>query len=101
MATDHALKSVTNTLTGTTADRITLDQLWPAIEITNQDTTNYAYIVMDGSATPTAVAEADNATAIPPGVTKVMRAIPSATLFTTIVLSIVGSGGKYTIEGVN
>lgn len=101
MATDSAAKSMTNTLSGTVADRLTFTQLWNAIEVTNQDSTNYAYVVCDGSATPTAVAEANDATAIPPGVTKVIRAFPAASAFTTVVISIVGNGGKYTAEGVN
>lgn len=100
MATDHALKSVTNTLTGTTADRITLDQLWPAVEVTNHDAADEMWVSMDGSATPTAVADADNMTFIPAGATKTIRATPAAPLFNTIVLSVVGDGGDYTVEGV-
>lgn len=100
MATDSALKSMTNTLTGTTADRLTFTQLWPAVEVTNDDTTNYLYVVCDGSATPTAVAEANDATAVAPLTSKVIRVSPAASAFTTVVISVVGNGGKYTAEGV-
>lgn len=102
MATDSAIKSVTNTLTGTTADTITLLQTYPAVEVTNFDSVNYVYVTMDGtSAPPAAVAEANNTTAIPPLSTKVIRSVPRYDVNpNTIVLSVVGSGGKYTIDGV-
>lgn len=97
MATDSAIRSVTNTLTATTADTITLNQRWPAVEITNHDGTTALYIRMDGTA---AVAEADNTTVIPAGMTKVIAAEPAEGT-NTIVVSVVGDGNKYTIEGVN
>lgn len=97
MATDSATRSVTNSLSGTTADTVTLTQLWPAIECTNHDATTALYIRMDGT---TAVSEADNTTVVPAGMTKVVAAEPVANT-TTIVVSIVGDGNKYTIEGVN
>lgn len=100
MATDHATKSVTNTFSTTVADTITLDQLWPYVEITNHDGTNNMFASMDGTATPTAaLADADNQTVIRPGTTRTLRALPVAG-GTTIVVSVVGSGGKYTVEGV-
>lgn len=99
MATGNHVRSVTNTLTGTTADVITLNQLWPAVEVHNHDADTPLYVLMDGTASPTAVAEADATTIIPPGSSKVLRAVPvSGTR--TIVLGVVGDGGKYTIEGV-
>lgn len=100
MATDSALKSMTNTLSGTTADRLTFTQLWPAIEVTNYDATNYLYVVCDGSATPTAVSEANDAEPVAPLSSKVLRVSPAAPNFTTVVISIVGSGGKYAADGV-
>lgn len=99
MAADSAVRSLTNTLTGTTADTITITQLWPAIEVTNHDTTDTLYVLMNGTAAPTAVAAADGCTAILPGSTKLMRAIPVPAT-NTIVLSVVGDGGVYTVEGV-
>lgn len=96
MATDSAVRSVTNTLSGTTADTVTLTQAWPAIEVTNYDSTNSVGVRQDGT---TAVANADNVTMIPPSTSKVISA--SVTTSGTIVVSIVGNGGSYTIEGVN
>lgn len=96
MATDSAARSVTNTLSGSTADTITLTQAWDALDVTNYDSTNYLYLRQDGT---TAVAEANDTTAIPPGTSKVIDA--TVTGSGTVVISIVGNGGKYTIEGVN
>lgn len=97
MATDSAARSVTNTLSGTSEDVVTLTQRWPAIEVTNHDASIPLYIRQDGT---TAVSEADNTTVIPAGLTKVIKAEPTAGT-DTIVISIVGDGNKYTIEGVN
>lgn len=96
MATDSAVRSVTNTLSGTTADTVTLTQAWPAIEVTNYDSTNSVGVRQDGT---TAVANADNVTMIPPATSKVISASVSGS--GTVVVSIVGNGGSYTIEGVN
>lgn len=95
MATDSAVRSVSNTLTTTVADTITLTQAWPAIEVTNADTTNDVWVRQDGT---TAVALADNCTKVPAGTSKTIRA--SVTGSGTVVISIVGSGGAYSIEGV-
>lgn len=96
MATDSAVRSVTNTLTTTVADSITLLQPWPAIEVTNADTANDLYLRQDGI---TAVAAADNTTRVPAGSSKIITASVNGS--GQIVVSIVGSGGGYTIEGVN
>lgn len=100
MATDSALRSVTNTLSGTTADTVTLLQAWPAAEVTNHDDTNFVYCRQDGV---TAAAAADGATVIPPSTSKVLKTTinySTSTGFGTSVFSIVGNGGAYTIEGV-
>lgn len=95
MATDSALRSVTNTLTTTVADTITLLQGWPAIEVTNRDDTNVLWVRQDGT---TAVANADNATPIAPSSSKILASSPNSS--GQHVISVVGSGGGYTIEGV-
>lgn len=95
MATDSAVRSVTNTLSGTTADTITLLQAWPAIEVTNHDATDLLYVRMDGTA---AVAGADNTTIVLPASTKIIKSSINASGQT--VVSVVGDGGTYTIEGV-
>lgn len=100
MASETIQRSATNTLTGTTADTITFDQLWPAIEVTNHDATDTLYVLMNGTTTPVAVDGANQNTVILPGSTKLVRAVPVPNT-RTIVLSIVGDGGVYTVEGVN
>lgn len=95
MATDSAVRSVSNTLTTTVADTITLTQAWPAIEVTNSDDTNILWVRQDGV---TAVALADNATPIAPSTSKILAA--SVNSAGQHVISVVGSGGAYTIEGV-
>lgn len=96
MATDSASRSVTNTFTGTTADTITLTQGWAAVAVTNHDVADVVYFRWDGT---TAVAAADNAIPVLPGVTVIRAVGPNSA--GQIVVSIVGDGGTYTVEGVN
>ena len=99
MATDSAVRSVTNTLSTTVADSITLTQPWPAIDVTNHNTTNNLYVRQDGT---TAVGAADGTTVILPGQSKVLAPMLYSTGPTVPhFLSVVGSGNVYTIEGVN
>ena len=101
MATDSAVRSVTNTLSTTVADTVTLLQAWNAVQVTNLDGTNAVYFRQDGV---TAVAGADGASVVPPGSSVVAATTLNqnqSTGATTTVISIVGSGGAYTIEGVN
>lgn len=95
MATDYAIRSVTNTLTSTTADTVTLNQPYDAIEVTNHDSTTTLYVRWDGAM---AVSEADNTTPVLPASSKVIRVGVNAA--GTVVVSVVGNGNKYTIEGV-
>lgn len=100
MATDSAVRSVTNTLTTTVADTVTLLQAWPAVEVTNHDASDLLYIRQDGT---TAVAGADGTTVILPASSKVVKStinVNTSTGASTTVISIVGDGGVYTIEGV-
>ena len=96
MATDSAARAVTNTLTTTVADTITLIQGWEAVAVTNHDTADTLYFRMDGT---TAVAQANDTTPVLPGST-VIRA-SSLNSSGQIVVSIVGDGGVYTVEGVS
>lgn len=96
MATDSAVRSVTNTLSTTVADTVTLTQAWPAISVTNHDATDLLYFRQDGV---TAVAAADGTTVVLPASSVI--ASGSITTLGTHVISIVGDGGVYTIEGVN
>ncbi len=96
MATDSAVRSVTNTLSGTTADAITLTQGWPNIAVTNQDSADLVYFRQDGT---TAVAAADGTSLVLPGQTVIRASSPNSS--GQHVISIVGDGGAYTVEGVN
>lgn len=96
MATDSDARSVTNTLSGTTADTVTLTQGWSAVDVTNHDATDVIYFRMDGT---TAVAAANGCSVLLPGQSKVVAA--SLNQAGQVVVSIVGDGGTYTIEGVN
>lgn len=99
MASESTERSVTNTLTSTTADEITLTNPWPAIEVTNHDASTTLYVRMDGV---TAVSEANGAIAVLPSSSKVIRSgIRYINGGPQIIVSIVGNGNKYTIEGVN
>lgn len=94
MATDSDARSVTRTLTSTTADTITLTQPYEAIEVTNHDAADTLYVRWDGA---TAVAAAKGTTPILPASPKVIRVGNNAS---GVVVSVVGDGGIYTIEGV-
>ena len=96
MATDSASRAVTNTLTTTTADTVTLTQAWDSVAVTNHDTADTLFFRMDGT---TAVADANDCYAVLAGTTMVVPASINAA--GQIVVSIVGDGGKYTVAGVN
>lgn len=96
MATDSDPRSVTNTFSGTTADTVTLTQAWPAIQITNHDTADLIYFRQDGV---TAVAAANGTAVVLPGQSTVASASVNGS--GQIVVSLVGDGGVYTLEGVN
>jgi ATP-dependent protease HslVU (ClpYQ) peptidase subunit len=96
MATDSATRSVTNTLTTTTADTVTLTQGWELIAVTNLDATDVLYFRMDGT---TAVAEADNTYAVLAARTVVVPGTPNSS--GQHVISVVGDGGKYQVAGMN
>lgn len=96
MATDSAVKAVTNTFSTTVADAITLTQGWPFVAITNHDASNPVYVRFDGT---TPVAEADNNAIVRVSSTRVFPVSPNSS--GQIVIGLVGSGGKYTVEGLN
>lgn len=96
MASYSVKRAKSATLTSTTADTVTFTQLWPACDVANDDGTNDLWVRVDGV---TAVADADNATRVPAGQSKVIQLpIPSSG---NQALSLVGNGGAYTVEGVN
>lgn len=97
MASYSHASSVTETLTSTTADTVTLNQLWPAIQVTNHGSPAI-YLRMDGV---TAVSEADGTVVVLPNSTRTIRSRVVTPATDTIVVSIVGDGNTYTIEGSN
>lgn len=96
MASYSHVKSVHKTLTGTTADTVTLTQMWEAIQIDNEDMVNDLFVRQDGT---TAVADADGTTRIAPGSTSIIKSRPDWAN-NQVVISVVGNGGAYHIEGV-
>lgn len=98
MASHSVARSVTATLTTTTADTVTLTQAWPAISVTNHDGATTLYFRQDGT---TAVSEANGTTAVLPGNTVIAKSSPRSTASAQHVLSVVGNGNKFTVEGVN
>lgn len=96
MTTYEVNRSTTNTLTSTTADTITLTQLWGSVRVTNQHTSNWLYATPGGE---TAVAEADGTVAIPPGQSRTFKA-ERAEGTNTVVVGVVGNGNVYTVEGM-
>lgn len=85
-------RTITKTLSTTTADAITVGH-GGSVWVINHDTTNTLFVqVGDGAAATVAVADADNAIPVPPG--KSVRVnLPG----TQSYLSVVGSGGKYSV----
>lgn len=95
MAAESVVKSALNTLTGTTADRITLLQAWPAIKLTNFGTTRMSAIVNDALATDPTL-DVNNSVTIPAGTTVTVPGGPANT-----VVQVVGDGNAYAVEGTN
>ena len=100
MASDATgTKSVTNTLSTTVADLITLQQAWDGVEIHNHDSSNILYVRFDGTAP---VAEANETESVPVSSSKTFRPMlvgPTAAAGHHVI-RVVGSGGKYTVTGI-
>lgn len=99
MATHTVTKSVTATLSGTTADTVNLTQPWDTIEISNRGTVPL-FVAWNGT---TAVSSADNTDIVEAGVTKtfqapVYREWPDGSA-NAHVLSVVGNGNVFTVAG--
>lgn len=102
MATDTTgVNSVTNTLTGTTADTIRLGGVFRAVEVTNESESVGLEVTFDGV---TPVADANNVFYVAPGESKVFENVlvgPSA--FASLGCNpviVVGNGNKYRVAGV-
>lgn len=92
MASYSVKRAKNATLTTTTVDTVTLQQQWPAVEVTNADATNSVYVRVDGTA---ATAGGDDCTMILPASSKVIA------LGGSVTVSIIGNGNVYSVEGVN
>lgn len=85
---------LTNALTGTTADAITVTSTGQAcrINVLNRSSSNTIHVRPDGV---TAVANADGTVQVPPGGSIEWQVGPGVT-----VISIVGSGDTYSVSAV-
>lgn len=97
MATDSHAKSVHNTLTGTTADKVTITG-FDRVQIINHDATDLLYVSYDGTDSPTtAVAAANGTDVVRPGGYIEIDANGTG----GGAVSIVGDGGAYSVVGVS
>ena len=102
MASDHHAKSVHNTLSTTTADKISFDQPWGGVEVTNND----ASVRLFAAKNATAVSAADGTEVIEPGTSKIVFpgqwvGDPDQDFSAGDYISIVGNGNIYSAEGVH
>jgi hypothetical protein len=97
MAAKTPARSVHATLSGTTADSITWTGGGPygTVNVQNRDGTNVLYVRFDGT---TAVAAADGTYAVAVNSTRTFNLQGTAPY--PGVLSVVGNGGGYSVEGV-
>lgn len=94
MATDTDAKSVHNTLSGTTADTVTITG-YDVVDIINRDSSNPLYVRYEGDASPTtAVAAANGTDYVAPGGFLRVDAGGGG-------ISIVGNGNAYSVVGVS
>lgn len=94
MATDTDAKSVHNTLSGTTADTVTITG-YEVVDIINRSQTEPLYVRYEGDAAPTtAVAEANGTDHVAPGGFLRVDTGQGG-------VSIVGNGNPYSVVGVS
>lgn len=94
MATRTPTVAGTYTLSGTTADTVTFQQAWDAVEIDATDASNDVYVRWDGTAAVSAAAENDKINA---GNAKTFR----RWIGPDQSFSVVANGDTYTVAGVN
>lgn len=97
MATDSHAKSVHNTLTGTTADKVTITG-FDVVHVINHDASDLLYVSYDGTDSPaTAVAAANGTDVVRPGGYVEIDAGGTD----GGAISIVGDGGAYSVVGIS
>jgi hypothetical protein len=97
MASYSVATAKSATLTGTTADTVTLTQRWPFVEVMNRGANNITFVVDPNAAAPTALQ--DNGYVVAPGQT---LTVP-VNLFNAsgqTVIQLVANGDAYTVTGV-
>src|SRR5687767_13804926 len=103
MATDSATKSVHNTLSGTTADTITITGGATEVHVLNRAASGGADMYAScafGTASPAApTAPADNTEYIAPGGLCMFTSTGSVDV--TVVVQVVGNGNDYSVIGYN
>lgn len=81
------------TLTGTTADTVTITNRFRYLEVINRDAETPLYVTQNPALAPTtAVGAADDTFYVPPGGSKVVKYLAGK-------LSVVGSSNAYSVEG--
>lgn len=90
MAAVTGVQAASATLSGTTADTVTLTGRGSKLIVTNHDVDTPLYFTLNGT---TAVAQADENYAVAPG----RELILDGALFASPVISVVGDGGAYTV----
>ena len=95
MATESAAKSAHNTLSGTTADKVTITG-YSVVDVINKDAAKPLYVSCDKTSSPaTAVAEANGTLYVAPsGFVRIDTGSDHG------AVSIVGDGNAYGAEGV-
>lgn len=97
--TETGVGPFTNSFSTTTADTINFTNPYPRVRISNLDATNPIYFTMSGVV---AVAEADGTRMVPPGGQREFASELSwRNGAARVELSLVGSAGKYVIEGIS
>lgn len=96
MATESTAKSVHNTLSGTTADKITITG-FRFVDVINRSATEPLYVSCDGTANPTTAVAAANGTdyVAPGGFVRVDAGSDRG------AVSIVGNSNAYSVVGVS
>lgn len=102
MASDATgTNSVTNTLTGTTADSVRLQGVFSIVEVENHSESLWLYVTFDNT---TPVAEANNTFPVAPASSKTFEGVlvgPAAFQSGGCnAVGVVGNGNKYTVSGV-
>lgn len=93
MASETAGYSVTNTLSTTTVDTITLNRIGGVLAVTNQDNTVALAFTLDGI---TPVLAGNDCYQVPPGMTMLVNNPPGQ----PVVVKLIGNGNVYNVQSL-